>query len=185
MAASACFKAPRYKTEFHLAGCGIRQVARGVVCSLCEALICGSSFCVLACPVELDGVHRRQRERCLIDAIVHAAHRLGSLLVGKARPELAACKTLASRSIRGDSRRLRLRSMAVCVMPYEACLYCVDGNRIVWDSRAPYWGRSQRDKDSSPALSSHVELKRPVRPAGVRPLKCQSADAHPADGEGS
>ena len=34
------------------------------------------------------------------------------------------------------TRRLRLRSiMAVCVMPYEACLYCVDGNRIVWDSR--------------------------------------------------
>ena len=53
-------------------------------------------------------------------------------------------------------------------MPYEACLHCVDGNRIVWDSRGngadEFWIKE----------NSVVYTRVKVRPAGVRPFSVKA-----------
>ena len=60
--------------------------------------------------------------------------------------------------------------MAVCVMPYEACLHCVDGNRIVWDFR----GNGADNGEIWIKENSVVYTRVKVRPAGVRPFSVKA-----------
>ena len=55
-------------------------------------------------------------------------------------------------------------------MPYEACLYCVDGNRIVWDSR----GNGADNGEIWIKENSVVYTRVKVRPAGVRPFSVKA-----------
>ena len=55
-------------------------------------------------------------------------------------------------------------------MPYEACLHCVDGNRIVWDSR----GNGADNGEIWIKENSVVYTRVKVRPAGVRPFSVKA-----------